>query len=48
MSASRTDTSVEDGRYNRERRCSISGPGDLLKGVDLDSQKSVNNSQPVS
>jgi hypothetical protein len=31
-----------DGRYNRERRCSISGPGDLLKGVDPDSQKLVN------
>jgi hypothetical protein len=36
-----------DGRYNRER-CSISGPGDPLKGVDLDSEESVNNSQPVS
>jgi hypothetical protein len=37
-----------DGRYNCERRCSISGPGDPLKVVDLDSQESVNNSQPVS
>jgi hypothetical protein len=39
-----------DGRYYRERRCStrISSLGDLLKGEDLDSQKSVNNSQPVS
>jgi hypothetical protein len=33
-----------DGRYNRER-CSISSPGDPLKGVHLDSQESVNNSQ---
>jgi hypothetical protein len=36
------------GRYNRERMCSISGPGDLLKGVHLDSQESVTNSQSVS
>jgi hypothetical protein len=27
-----------EGRYNRER-CSVSGPGDLLKGVELDSQQ---------
>jgi hypothetical protein len=36
-----------DGRYNLER-CSLSGTEDLLKGVDLDSQESVNNSQSVS
>jgi hypothetical protein len=37
-----------DGRYNRERGCSISGPEDLLKGVDLDSQESVTTNQSVS
>jgi hypothetical protein len=37
-----------DGRYNRERRCSMCIPEDLLKGVDLDSQELVTNSQSVS
>jgi hypothetical protein len=37
-----------DARYNRERRCSISSPEDLLKGVDLDSQESVTKSQSIS
>jgi hypothetical protein len=37
-----------DGRHNRERRCPISSPEDVLKGVDLDSQKSLNKSQSVS
>jgi hypothetical protein len=36
-----------DGIYNRER-CSILSPEDLLKGIDLDSQELVNNSQSVS
>jgi hypothetical protein len=30
-----------DGRYNSERRCSLSSPGDPLKEVDFDSQESV-------
>jgi hypothetical protein len=37
-----------DGRYNREKRRSVSSPEDLLKGVDLNSEGSVNKSQSVN
>jgi hypothetical protein len=37
-----------DGRYNRERRCSIPSPEDLLKGVHLESQESVTDHQSFS
>jgi hypothetical protein len=30
------------------KRCSLSNPEDLFKGVDLDNQESVNNSRSVS